>query len=179
MLLTPEQSIHFQVIWLTGTRMAGVLVEQCCFENCVLLENIALIKVHIFLLEYVGWCLKSQLWPYQNQIGADIIMALDDVVKTTITGPRIEEAMYRTLRWMDRCIKGKLQSIINFFVFNTRHSIYYLVLCIVQKLKRPLLSDTSFLIANGSVGCVNLSYWSPIMMFCFHIVLTSFLTCLG
>lgn len=34
-------------------------------------------------------------------------MALDDVVKTTITGPRIEEAMYRTLRWIDRCISGK------------------------------------------------------------------------
>ncbi|KAH9756450.1 Queuine tRNA-ribosyltransferase catalytic subunit 1 [Citrus sinensis] len=40
----------------------------------------------------------------QNRIGADIIMALDDVVRTTITGPRIEEAMYRTLRWVDRCI---------------------------------------------------------------------------
>ncbi|KAK6246010.1 hypothetical protein SCA6_009100 [Theobroma cacao] len=40
----------------------------------------------------------------QNRIGADIIMALDDVVRTTITGPRIEEAMYRTLRWIDRCI---------------------------------------------------------------------------
>lgn len=35
-------------------------------------------------------------------------MALDDVVKTTITGPRIEEAMYRTLRWIDRCIAGKI-----------------------------------------------------------------------
>ena len=33
-------------------------------------------------------------------------MALDDVVKTTITGPRIEEAMHRTLRWIDRCIAG-------------------------------------------------------------------------
>lgn len=42
----------------------------------------------------------------QNKIGADIIMALDDVVKTTITGPRIEEAMNRTLRWIDRCIAG-------------------------------------------------------------------------
>ncbi|KAJ8433795.1 hypothetical protein Cgig2_025958 [Carnegiea gigantea] len=42
----------------------------------------------------------------QNRIGADIIMALDDVVRTTITGPRIEEAMYRTLRWIDRCIKA-------------------------------------------------------------------------
>lgn len=35
-------------------------------------------------------------------------MALDDVVRTTITGPRIEEAMYRTLRWIDRCIAGNL-----------------------------------------------------------------------
>ncbi|RYR38192.1 hypothetical protein Ahy_A09g043164 [Arachis hypogaea] len=41
---------------------------------------------------------------FQNRIGADIIMTLDDVVKTTITGPRIEEAMYRMLRWIDRCI---------------------------------------------------------------------------
>jgi queuine/archaeosine tRNA-ribosyltransferase len=58
----------------------------------------------------------------QNQIGADIMMALDDVVKTTVTGwirrcrlvcvcvklshlgPRVEEAMHRTLRWIDRCI---------------------------------------------------------------------------
>ncbi|KAJ9560474.1 hypothetical protein OSB04_005634 [Centaurea solstitialis] len=31
----------------------------------------------------------------QNRIGADIIMALDDVVKTTITGPRIEEASHK------------------------------------------------------------------------------------
>jgi len=40
----------------------------------------------------------------QNQIGADIIMALDDVVSSTVTGPRVEEAMHRTLRWIDRCI---------------------------------------------------------------------------
>ncbi|MCO5581784.1 hypothetical protein L7F22_035673 [Adiantum nelumboides] len=42
----------------------------------------------------------------QNKIGADIIMALDDVVKTTTTGPRVEEAMYRTLRWIKRCINA-------------------------------------------------------------------------
>uniref|UniRef100_A0A453L146 tRNA-guanine(15) transglycosylase-like domain-containing protein n=1 Tax=Aegilops tauschii subsp. strangulata TaxID=200361 RepID=A0A453L146_AEGTS len=48
----------------------------------------------------------------QNNIGADIIMALDDVVKTTITGPRIEEAMYRTLRWIDRCIAGMVISLV-------------------------------------------------------------------
>jgi tRNA-guanine transglycosylase len=40
----------------------------------------------------------------QNQIGADIMMALDDVVSSTVTGPRVEEAMHRTLRWLDRCI---------------------------------------------------------------------------
>lgn len=52
----------------------------------------------------------------QNNIGADIIMALDDVVKTTITGPRIEEAMYRTLRWIDRCIAGKIISLADWVV---------------------------------------------------------------
>lgn len=39
----------------------------------------------------------------QNDIGADIIMALDDVVSSTLTGPRVEEACHRTLRWIDRC----------------------------------------------------------------------------
>jgi queuine tRNA-ribosyltransferase catalytic subunit len=40
----------------------------------------------------------------QNQLGADIIMQLDDVVASTTTGPRVEEACHRTLRWMDRCV---------------------------------------------------------------------------
>lgn len=40
----------------------------------------------------------------QNTIGADIMMQLDDVVKTTTTGPRVDEAMQRTIRWLDRCI---------------------------------------------------------------------------
>ncbi|XP_075213037.1 tRNA-guanine transglycosylase [Lycorma delicatula] len=42
----------------------------------------------------------------QNSIGADIIMQLDDVVKTTLTGPRVEEAMGRTIRWLDRCLEA-------------------------------------------------------------------------
>ncbi|EDX03315.1 GD23082 [Drosophila simulans] len=42
----------------------------------------------------------------QNAIGADIMMQLDDVVKTTTTGPRVEEAMERTIRWVDRCIEA-------------------------------------------------------------------------
>lgn len=40
----------------------------------------------------------------QNQIGADVIMALDDVVPSTAADPaRFEEATHRTLRWLDRC----------------------------------------------------------------------------
>lgn len=42
----------------------------------------------------------------QNDIGADVIMALDDVVSSTTTGPRVEEACHRTLRWIDRCISA-------------------------------------------------------------------------
>nr|KAI8748267.1 queuine tRNA-ribosyltransferase-like [Biomphalaria glabrata] len=42
----------------------------------------------------------------QNSIGADIIMQLDDVVHSSVSGPRLEEAMHRTIRWLDRCIKA-------------------------------------------------------------------------
>ncbi|KAG9470778.1 queuine tRNA-ribosyltransferase catalytic subunit 1 [Eleutherodactylus coqui] len=40
----------------------------------------------------------------QNALGSDIMMQLDDVVSSTIAGPRVEEAMYRSIRWLDRCI---------------------------------------------------------------------------
>ncbi|KCV67461.1 queuine tRNA-ribosyltransferase [Fonticula alba] len=40
----------------------------------------------------------------QNGIGADILMQLDDVISSTVTGKRVEEAMYRSIRWLDRCI---------------------------------------------------------------------------
>jgi tRNA-guanine family transglycosylase len=40
----------------------------------------------------------------QNTIGADIIMQLDDVVSSLVSGPRVEEAMHRSIRWLDRCI---------------------------------------------------------------------------
>jgi tRNA-guanine family transglycosylase len=40
----------------------------------------------------------------QNAIGADIMMALDDVVPPIVSDERIEEAMYRSIRWLDRCI---------------------------------------------------------------------------
>lgn len=41
----------------------------------------------------------------QNSIGSDIIMQLDDVIATTSPDhARIKEAMYRSVRWLDRCI---------------------------------------------------------------------------
>ena len=43
----------------------------------------------------------------QNRIGADIIMALDDVVPADQIDPaRFTEATHRTTRWIDRCIKA-------------------------------------------------------------------------
>ncbi|CAK1549787.1 unnamed protein product [Leptosia nina] len=43
----------------------------------------------------------------QNSIGADIIMQLDDVVRTTFQDyDRIKEATERTSRWLDRCLKA-------------------------------------------------------------------------
>lgn len=41
----------------------------------------------------------------QNSIGSDIIMQLDDVIATTHPDmERMREAMYRSIRWLDRCI---------------------------------------------------------------------------
>lgn len=42
----------------------------------------------------------------QSSIGADIIMQLDDVVSSLTTGPRVEEAMQRSVRWLDRCVSA-------------------------------------------------------------------------
>jgi len=47
----------------------------------------------------------------QNRLGADIIMALDDVVPSTNpTYERFKEATHRTTRWIDRCIKAHSRS---------------------------------------------------------------------
>ncbi|KAH9949580.1 tRNA-guanine(15) transglycosylase-like protein [Amylocystis lapponica] len=42
---------------------------------------------------------------YSHAIGADIMMQLDDVVSSLTVGPRVGEAMWRTIRWLDRCIE--------------------------------------------------------------------------
>ena len=41
----------------------------------------------------------------QHAIGGDIMMQLDDVVSSLTTGPRVSEAMERSVRWLDRCIE--------------------------------------------------------------------------
>ncbi|ESK97075.1 queuine trna-ribosyltransferase [Moniliophthora roreri MCA 2997] len=46
----------------------------------------------------------------QHAIGADIIMQLDDVVPSLMAGPRVVEAMERSIRWLDRCIKHHVSS---------------------------------------------------------------------
>uniref|UniRef100_H3G6X6 tRNA-guanine(15) transglycosylase-like domain-containing protein n=1 Tax=Phytophthora ramorum TaxID=164328 RepID=H3G6X6_PHYRM len=44
---------------------------------------------------------------HQNRIGADIIMALDDVVSSLADDDeRFKEACGRTVRWLDRCIEA-------------------------------------------------------------------------
>ena len=42
----------------------------------------------------------------QNQIGSDIIMALDDVVHVLTERVRMAEGHERTIRWIDRNIEG-------------------------------------------------------------------------
>ena len=44
---------------------------------------------------------------FQNEIGADIIMQLDDVVSSTnLSDERFREATLRSVRWLDRCIEA-------------------------------------------------------------------------
>ncbi|KAH7731045.1 TGT-1 protein [Aphelenchoides avenae] len=43
----------------------------------------------------------------QEALGADIIMQLDHVIHSLTTGDIVEEAMERSIRWLDRCIAAK------------------------------------------------------------------------
>lgn len=52
----------------------------------------------------------------QKSINSDIVMQLDDVVSAGIgRGPRIEEAAERSVRWLDRCLKIKMNESQNIF----------------------------------------------------------------
>lgn len=46
----------------------------------------------------------------QQALGADIMMQLDHVVHVLTTGKTVEEAMQRSIRWLDRCGKAHTRS---------------------------------------------------------------------
>jgi hypothetical protein len=85
----------------------------------------------------------------QNQLGADIMMALDDVVSSVNVNPeRFQEATFRTTRWIDRCIAA-----------HTRPE-HQNLFAIVQVLRPSFPASTSILRACPScrLSCDKLSY---------------------
>eukprot|EP00759_Apiculatamorpha_spiralis_P049762 PhF_6_TR44455/c0_g1_i1/m.68431/K00773/tgt, QTRT1; queuine tRNA-ribosyltransferase len=74
----------------------------------------------------------------QNALGSDIMMQLDDVVHVSVTGPRLEEATERSVRWLDRCIAANRNP--------TRHKLFGIIqgatnlplrrMCIQEMVKR-------------------------------------------
>lgn len=77
----------------------------------------------------------------QNAIGADIIMQLDDVVHTLTTGERVEEAMWRSVRWLDRCLKahGRPEDQALFPIIQGGTDLSLRALCIHEMVKRNAL----------------------------------------
>lgn len=63
------------------------------------------LQVLLIFVKYIK-CIKIKLVIESLCVcpGSDIMMQLDDVVSSTVTGPRVEEAMHRSIRWLDRCI---------------------------------------------------------------------------
>lgn len=101
-------------------RKAGGLHNWMGWPRCLLTDSGGFQMVSLLKLSRVeeeGVCFSSprdgspmMLSPeksmqLQQAIGADIVMQLDDVVPTLLQGPRVEEALDRTLRWLDRCRK--------------------------------------------------------------------------
>ncbi|KAI1716600.1 queuine tRNA-ribosyltransferase domain-containing protein [Ditylenchus destructor] len=46
----------------------------------------------------------------QEALGSDIMMQLDHVIHSLTTGDIVEEAMERSIRWLDRCIKAQTRN---------------------------------------------------------------------
>jgi len=104
MLLTPEKSIELQVS--AGADPMGLLLVRIAEAEAA--DGLTRSDLHC-VVDFS--CLKiglldppDRLYWLQNQIGADIMMALDDVCPSTTVGPRVQEAMERSIRWLDRCI---------------------------------------------------------------------------
>ncbi|OQR82818.1 queuine tRNA-ribosyltransferase [Achlya hypogyna] len=87
----------------------NILTDSGGFQMVSLLELAQITEVGVEFQSPVDGT-KMLLTPemsiaHQNNIGADIIMALDDVAPSTIEDDaRFLEATDRTMRWIDRCI---------------------------------------------------------------------------
>ncbi|KAL1242973.1 Queuine tRNA-ribosyltransferase catalytic subunit [Trichinella spiralis] len=79
-------------------QMAGGLHKFMNWNSCILTDSGGFQMVSLAKLMNIS---EEEI---QNSLGADIIMQLDDVVPSLTVGPRVEEAMYRSVRWLDRCI---------------------------------------------------------------------------
>ncbi|KAL8927476.1 MAG: hypothetical protein Q9208_002281 [Pyrenodesmia sp. 3 TL-2023] len=110
----------------TQASLKGLTPEQLAETGCNLCLNNTYhlgLKPGQEVLEKIGGAHKLQGWKgniltdsgglltpehsisLQNTIGSDIIMQLDDVIATTSPDhARMQEAMYRSIRWLDRCI---------------------------------------------------------------------------
>ena len=81
----------------------------------------------------------------QNQLGADILMALDDVVSSVADSPaRFAEATERTTRWIDRCIAAHARP--------SEQSLF----AIVQVRRRHSAGPPEALPPGGAVRCTSL-----------------------
>ncbi|KAH6598620.1 hypothetical protein BASA50_003656 [Batrachochytrium salamandrivorans] len=98
----------------------GMLTDSGGFQMVSLLKLSEITEKGVQFLSPFDGVTMTLLTPehsieIQNAIGADIIMQLDDVVSSLVTGPRVEEAMWRSIRWLDRCFsahaKPKTQSL--------------------------------------------------------------------
>ncbi|XP_053990676.1 queuine tRNA-ribosyltransferase catalytic subunit 1-like isoform X2 [Hylaeus volcanicus] len=89
----------------------NILTDSGGFQMVSLLKLAQITEVGVEFLSPVDNS-KQLLTPemsmaIQNCIGADIMMALDDVIPATLDDHnRVKEATSRTTRWLDRCIQG-------------------------------------------------------------------------
>ncbi|KAK5021823.1 hypothetical protein LTS07_010718 [Exophiala sideris] len=110
----------------TQASLKGLTPEQLEETGCRLCLNNTYhlgLKPGQAVLDTIGGAHKLQGWNYniltdsgglltpehsmalQNSIGSDIMMQLDDVIQTTSPDrARMQEAMERSVRWLDRCI---------------------------------------------------------------------------
>lgn len=100
----------------------------------------------------------------QNAIGADIIMQLDDVVHTLTTGPRVEEAMLRSIRWLDRCISahGRKSEQNLFPIIQGGLDLSLRQRCIEEMVKRDM---PGYAVGGLSGGEDKSQFW-PLVKFC-------------